>query len=378
MSVQPLAIRQSPEYHSSVEPITHFLTGACLSRAGFNRKTALATFTMVIGAEAADIDMLGYLKGSTFGFAHHRGITHSFVGVPFVAAAVVLFVWIVYRIRQHFRKNEEGHAAWLRQRGLPEKPRWGVLYGLAVIAGLSHLLLDFSNNYGIRLLEPFSYKWYAWDIVFIYEPLLYVFLLGGLLLPGLFGLINEEIGSRSKKPRGARGATVALILMVALWGLRDFQHRRALAAMNDRIYRGMDAISTGAFPYPTNPFRWAGVAETETFYDNMEVNSLTGDVDPHGTAIVRYKPEETDVTDAAKATYLGRVFLDWARYPLLETEERNQPVKHYIVRFIDLRYRYPDSTRAVLSPTVELDSDLREIDSWWGRKESTTPSADAR
>jgi len=31
-----------------VEPITHFLTGACLSRAGLNRKTPLATLTLVV------------------------------------------------------------------------------------------------------------------------------------------------------------------------------------------------------------------------------------------------------------------------------------------------------------------------------------------
>jgi inner membrane protein len=349
-----------------VEPVTHFLTGACLSRAGFNRKTALATFTMVIGAEAADIDIVCYLKGSTFGFAHHRGITHTFVGVPFIAAAVVLFVWIVYKIRQRFRRNEEGHAAWLRQRGLPEKPRWLVLYGLAVIAGLSHLLLDFTNNYGVRPFEPFSYQWHAWDIVFIYEPLLYVFLIGGLVLPGLFSLINEEIGSRAKKPRGAGGAIVALILMVALWGFRDFQHRKALAAMNDRLYEGQDAISASAFPYPLNPFRWAGVAETETLFENMEVNSRTGEVDPRGRGVIRYKPEETDATLAAKSSNLGRVFLDWARYPLVEVETRDVPVKSYVVRFMDLRFRYPDQDRRVLSPTVELDSNLRVIDEWWG------------
>jgi inner membrane protein len=352
-----------------VEPLTHFLTGACLGRAGFNRKTALATLTMTLGAEAADIDILEYLRGSTFGFAHHRGFTHTFVGIPFVAAAVLLLVYIIHQIRQRFRKQEPGHAAWLRQRGLPEKPRWLVLYVLAVIAGLSHILLDFTNNYGIRPFMPFSYKWYDWDIVFIYEPLLYVILIGGLLLPGLFSLINEEIGSRARKPRGAGGAVFALVLMVALWGFRDFQHRRALAAMNDRLYEGVDAISTSAFPFPLNPFRWAGVAETETFFSNMEVDSRNGDVDPHGRAVIRYKPEETDVLIAAKSTYLGQAYLDWARYPLLEVETRDEPVRSYIVRFMDLRFKYPDQDRRVLQPTIELDSNLRAIDEWWGDRE---------
>jgi inner membrane protein len=351
-----------------VEPLTHFLTGACLGRAGFNRKTALATLTMTLGAEAADIDIAAYVKDATFGFAHHRGITHNFLGIPLVAAAVRLLVWIIYQIRQRFRKGEPGHAAWLGQRGLPDKPRWLVLYVLALIAGLSHLLLDFTNNYGIRPFIPFSYKWYAWDIVFLYEPLLYVILIGGLVLPGLFSLINEEIGSRSRKPRGAGGATVALVLVVALWGFRDFQHRRAIAAMNDRLYEGADAISTSAFPYPLNPFHWAGVAETETFFSNMEIDSRNGEVDPHERAVIRYKPEETDVTIAAKSTFLGRVYLDWARYPLVEVETREQPVRSYIVRFMDLRFKYPDQNRRVLQPSAELDSHLRVTDEWWGER----------
>jgi len=40
-----------------LEPLTHFLTGACLARAGFNRKTALATATMTLAAEAPDLDV---------------------------------------------------------------------------------------------------------------------------------------------------------------------------------------------------------------------------------------------------------------------------------------------------------------------------------
>ena len=49
-----------------MEPVTHFLTGACMSRAGFNRKTALASLTMVLAAEAADLDVLWALKDPTW------------------------------------------------------------------------------------------------------------------------------------------------------------------------------------------------------------------------------------------------------------------------------------------------------------------------
>ncbi|MGZ4788095.1 MAG: metal-dependent hydrolase [Terriglobales bacterium] len=347
-----------------MEPITHFLTGACLARAGFNRKTALATLTMTLAAESNDIDMLAYLKGPTAGFAHHRGITHAFVGVPFVAAAVLLLVWMIESVRRRYG-NQERRYARLRKRGLPTDARWGTLYLLAVFACLIHILLDYTNNYGVRPFEPFSYKWYAWDTVFIYEPLLYVVLIGGLILPSLFGLINEEVGSRARKPRGQVGAILGLIGVLAVWGLRDFEHRKAVSALDSRVYQGADPIRISAFAYPLNPFRWYGVAETRDFYARMEV--INGEVDPHDQMSIRYKPEETDATRAAKRTYLGRVFLDWARYPLLEAETRDEP-KRYIVRFIDLRFRYPDSSRAVLSPRIELDSNLKPIAVWWGER----------
>src|ERR1700761_2064889 len=97
-------------YKLHLEPITHFLTGACLARAGFNRKTALATLTMTLAAEANDIDIVTYFKGPTFGFAHHRGITHTFVGVPFVAAAVLLLVWMIEWVRRRSEDQEKRHA----------------------------------------------------------------------------------------------------------------------------------------------------------------------------------------------------------------------------------------------------------------------------
>ncbi|HVZ18901.1 MAG TPA: metal-dependent hydrolase [Terriglobales bacterium] len=350
-----------------MEPVTHFLTGACLARTGFNRKTALATLTMTLAAEANDIDMVAYFKGPTFGFAHHRGITHTLIGVPFVAAAVLLLVWIIARVLRRFG-NQEKREARLRKRGLPTEPRWGLLYLLAVIACLTHLLLDFTNNYGIRPFEPFSYKWYAWDTVFIYEPLLYVALIGGLVLPALFGLINEEIGSRARKPRGQVGAILGLVGVLAVWGLRDFEHSKAVSALDSRVYQGGDPIRVSAFAYPLNPFHWYGVAETTNFYARMEV--INGEVDPHGQMTIRYKPQENDATEAAKKSYLGRAFLDWARYPVLESESRDEP-QRYIVRFIDMRFRYPDNNRAVLSPRIEFDGNMKPIGVWWGERKDS-------
>ena len=64
---------------------------------------------------------------------------------------------------------------------------------------------------------------------------------------------------------------------------------------------------------------------------------------PRVACEIRQKPEETPVTLAAKSSELGRVYLDWAKYPVVETE----PIESgYIVRFRDLRYDYPGPARA--------------------------------
>lgn len=87
-----------------MEPITHFLTGACLARAGLNRTTPLATTMLVLSAEAADIDIVWLSKGPVFYFGHHRGITHTFAGVPLVALLVLAFIYVLWRIAQYLAK----------------------------------------------------------------------------------------------------------------------------------------------------------------------------------------------------------------------------------------------------------------------------------
>jgi inner membrane protein len=323
-----------------------------MARAGLNRKSALATATLVLAAEAPDMDVLGDFGGRTFAFAHHRGITHTFIGAPLVATVVVGLLYLGYRF-WHRRD---------RDRLMTERPpRWGLLWLFGCMAALSHLLLDFTNSYGIRPFVPFSYRWYSWDSVFIVEPVLWVILLGGLILPLLFGLIDREVGARAKHPRGRLGAMIALILVVAFWGVRDYEHRHAVAAMESLTYHGDDAVRVSAYPYMLNPFKWYGVVETRDFFQLMDVDSRTPEVDPQDDARVLRKSEETPVTLAAKKSYFGRVYLDWAQYPMVEVEELESPDAGYLVRFYDLRYAYPGRAHNTLGGWVRLDRNLNVV-----------------
>lgn len=333
-----------------MDPLTHFLTGACMGRSGFNRKSALATVTMTLAAEAADIDVVWGLKGSIAGLQHHRGITHSFVGVPFMAAAVLGLVFLLHRYRS---RRLPASAA-------PACPpvRWGFLYFCALVAALSHLLLDYTTAYGIRLFEPFNYRWYSWDIVFIVEPLMLLALIAGLAVPGLLGLVSQEIGARSKGPRGRVGAILALVCVVVIWGVRDDQHRRALGAMNSFLYHEAEPLRVAAYPYMINPFRWHGVVETEDFLETVPVDSLAPAVNSDA-GIQYYKPPVTDALTAAKASYLGRVYLDWAAFPYVREGNLADQSGEHLVEFQDLRYTYPSSRgQAPLSGYVLLSPRL--------------------
>jgi inner membrane protein len=353
-----------------LEPITHFLTGACLGRAGLNRKTALATLTLTLAAEAPDLDVLSRFGGPAFSFAHHRGFTHSFLGLPLDAAVVVGFVYLIWRLRG--RK--------LNDPSLP--PRWGLLFLYACLAGVSHILLDFTNNYGVRPFWPFSEKWYSWDIVFIFEPILFALLVLGLIVPSFFSLIDKEIGALSRGPRGRVAATLALLGVVLLWGLRDYEHRRAVSALAARTYQNAEPLRVSAFPTMTNPFHWYGVVETPAFFALAPVDSVAPEVDPEGRLQIRYKPEETPVTLAAKNSYLGRVYLDWAQYPITETETLDSPEAGYVVEFVDLRFvqlpsllnRRSEPNRA-LAAGVRLDKNLQIVGDVYGsgKKRVTVP-----
>lgn len=378
------------------------MTGACLSRAGFNRKTALATVTMVIAAEAADLDVLWGFKSSVAGLQHHRGWTHSFLGAPVIAAASLGAVYLWYRGRALWRKRrmrEVGAAPSGAHRlpralqggsifsprhigsRLPRIPaRWRLLYLAALIASLSHLLLDYTTAYGIRLFEPFSFRWYSWDIVYIIDPLLWLVLLAGLILPAFFAVIHQEIGAREKHPRGRVGAIVALALMVTIWAFRDYEHRRAIQGLESLTYMGAEPIRTAAYPHLIDPFHWHGLVETADFFQTIPVHAHAENPVYLNQAKTFYKPEETPITLAAKSSEMGRVYLDWAVFPIPQTEQvETRGGTMYLVLFEDLRYAdsgiATGSRRPPLTAYVLLGPDLKVLQQ--GMNSSKAPTVES-
>lgn len=307
---------------------------------------------MTLAAEAPDLDVFSRFGGPVYGFAHHRGFTHSFLGLFLVSAVVTGFIYLVWRLRGK-RTNIPG---------LP--PRWGLLFCFAYIAGLSHILLDFTNNYGVRPFWPFWEKWYSWDIVFIVEPALYIILIVGLVLPAIFG-------RRQGRPRGQRAAILALACLIALYAVRDYEHRAAVHALSTTMFQSPVGspdipVRVSAYPYPWTLTRWYAVAELPQEFASSDIDSRTGML--HRDLLQFYpKPPETPATFQAKRSYLGRVYLDWAQYPIaIESRQGTDTM----VRLRDLRFDYPQFRgRITLSGWVELDSDLRIVREGFGNRE---------
>jgi len=315
-----------------MEPVTHFLTGACLGRSGFNRKTAYATLAMTLAAEAPDLDIFWGFRGPVAELQHHRGWTHTLIGAPVVALATVAFVWVVHRLR----KKE------------PVVPlRWGWLMLAALIAALSHILLDYTVNYGVRPFFPFNPRWYAWSIVFIIDPWILLALFLALVVPGILGLADREIGAKKKLFRGRGWAIAALVFMVLYWGVRNAEHAHALELVQTGSYTREPLIRVAAEPHVADPFEWRVIMETADYFQTAEVRTIGDRVDTDAYANVIYKTPVTPAVMAAKQSYLGRVYLDWSKWPVVEDlgtvrapgADDPQPGWH-TVEFQDLRFGY--------------------------------------
>jgi len=407
-----------------MEPVTHVLTGVCLARSGLNRKAAYATVTVALAAEFPDIDELWSLRGPVEGFLHHRGITHTFLGLPFEAALLVAAMAGVHHWRRRGRRSPAqdamqagaAPASGALANGVPV--RWGRLYLCALAGLLSHLLLDYTNNYGIRPFFPFDRHWYAASIVFIVDPVILALLAMALLLPQVFALVGAEIGAKRPPFRGTGWARAALVGLVLWWGLRWVQHDAAVRlAMQQSVAEPQPALAAGpadvaaasaalvprpdepppvfraaqralASPDPLNPFHWSAAVDFGTFYQIAEIDTRSGAVEPAATTYAKLFGDKLygETLDAgrpvaaAERSPLGRAYLDWSPMPILTVARPLTPTDAAggddsgagdpgaagltVVTFRDPRFMggwMKENVRSALTGTVSLDARARVV-----------------
>ena len=276
-----------------MDNICHTLVGAALGEAGLKYRTRFGMVTLAIAANLPDIDA-GVILTPFSHVAFRRGWTH---GVPAqVLLPVVLTVAMLLWDRRHPRKGAEPPA------------RAGWLLVLSYLGVFSHVGLDYLNNYGVRLLMPWSGQWFYGDTLFIVDPWLYLTLGGGWWL-------SRKRGRPAPARAGLGLAAVYIAGMVMLaasargsvleqWSARAGRAPKALMVgpvFADPFHKQV-IVDRGDSRYETGRFSW--LSETLTMTGVVPTLSL----DDPGVVAARADPDVAGM-------------LVWSRFPHFELED---------------------------------------------------------
>jgi len=275
-----------------------------LSRAGLNKRTALATSTLVIANNLPDIDVAVFAT-NTLAMSFRRGWTHGVLAqltLPFVLTGAMMLYDRYRRRPPHLR---EGHGGQAGQQVSGPAFRPGQILLLSFIGVYLHVFMDLMNSYGVRLLMPFSDRWFYGDALYIVDPWLYLSL-------GLGWYLAKA------NPRPARiGVTVAAIYVAAML-MSNVLARREVASGLARAGRPADTRFM-VTPVVVNPFQREVVVDMG---DRYEKGNLWFDPLPH------FRPAgfgmETGLGRASVQSSLqlprAQAFLRWSRFPFVQQD----------------------------------------------------------
>jgi membrane-bound metal-dependent hydrolase YbcI (DUF457 family) len=254
----------------------------------------------VVAGTAADLDQLSaYVSPSAF-LAANRTFTHS------IAGAIVLSV--IFTLALLFLSKQK-------------KDPVRTVFSLLLLVSLLHLAMDFCQNETVGLLWPFRSQNFSLDSVAHLDLWILLILLAAVLLPLLLGLVTEEIGAKSRAPRGRIGAALALVAVCIYIGGRFVMHGNAVALMESRTYRGELPRRVAAFAESDSPFRWHGIVETGRALHTIDVDLARASSFNPDSSVVSYKPEPSPALDSARNTEAARRFLQSARFPKASIEK---------------------------------------------------------
>lgn len=302
-----------------MDNVTHSLTGWALSRAGLDRTCPRAVWLLVLSANAPDLDVVSAPFGALRYLEVHRGYTHSLLGLPFMAALTVVVVAAIFRQKLPWMR------AWL----------------LAAVGVASHLLLDWTNSYGMRFFIPFSSSWSHLDLNSLCDAWILLALAVAAVWPLFSRMVNKEIGDR-RVSKGRAIAVSALTFFLLFDMGKAIVHKRVVAQLQSRLFEGVPPLQAAALPNAYNPLRWTTVVETPDAFRTVQTDAL--DQPNFDEARTFYKPQESGMLQSARAREPFRYFLYFARFPVWSL----QPVigdhtKGTRIDLTDLRFGRPDS-----------------------------------
>ena len=201
-----------------MDNITHTLAGGLIGQMGLKRRSRFAFAACLLGANAPDIDVFAPIAFPVDGIEFHRGPLHGVFAWPFLAAAIVIILWLADRVKPRGRDT------------LPFRP--GPLFAVAFLAVLTHPFLDWLTTYAIALFAPFNWHWYSGDAIFIIDWVYWLLMIGGIAW--------SAWRWRRHIPSPGRPAQIAGMMMLAYIGFnlaerhgiggKQFEHRDRIRA----------------------------------------------------------------------------------------------------------------------------------------------------
>lgn len=278
-----------------MDNLTHSLIGAALGQAGLKRKTGLAMPALILAANLPDIDA-GCVVYGIESLAMRRGITHGPIALLLLPLLLASALWWFDRWQAGRGKRPEGR--------LPVDFKW--LLALCYIGCLSHPLFDWFNNYGIRLLEPFSSQWFYGDTLFIID--IWILITLGI---GLWRSLRRE---RAGQANWAVPAQIALAVMAGYVGINMAISRTAEETVR-RLEPDAEMVVANAVPiaFWRRDVLWRS---DDGFYGTISCNF---------NACLRYPRviRKTNWPDPRVAAWAkddpaAQAFLFWSRMPLAQ------------------------------------------------------------
>jgi inner membrane protein len=243
----------------------------------------------MVAANLPDVDVLAFAT-DTPSVALRRGWTHGVLAQALLPVVLAGTFILLDRWRWRGRDAPPVNA-------LP-------LLVLCYVGVLSHVGMDWLNNYGVRLLMPFSNRWFYGDSVFIIDPWLWTTFAAGFV-----------VARRRGSTWPAHVALLAAVIYIGAMIASAFAAReRVLNAWT--LASGAPPAGLMVGPVPVNALAKTVIIDAGTAYERGTFNwwPVRVQFDPgripkndHLPAVARAR-EEPDF----------RALLVWARFPYYE------------------------------------------------------------
>lgn len=283
-----------------MDNLTHSLAGAILGQMGLKKKTGLAMPTLIIAANLPDLDAACAVYGIE-SLSMRRGITHG----PIALILLPILLWALMLAFDRWQERR-GKRPSLR---LPIHKGW--LLALAYIGCFSHPALDWLNNYGIRLLEPFSQRWFYGDSIFIIDLWIWIALAVSLWL----SLRRERRGAAHWRRPAWIGLTAVCVYILVNGLITAAAERMASGALAASGHK--DALVVASPPPLAFWKRDIFWRTTDRYGTASFVPGVGGSVDLTGAPTGMDDPR---LATWVKADPAARAFLFWSRMPVAQSD----------------------------------------------------------